>query len=103
MIAKWAPKASGISEVRLFGSAVRVVTPRDLDFVVVYDEQVVPPARANRLRSELKAAVATVTSLPCDVTLFTEQENTRDRFDLETSKQLWPMPPQRKSGAGFRD
>lgn len=28
----------------LFGSALRVAAPRDLDFVVVYDKQVVPPA-----------------------------------------------------------
>jgi|SRR6188472_2281204 len=88
LIAKWAPKASGLSEVHLFGSALRVATPRDLDFVVVYDKQVVPPAQASRLRSELKAAVATVTALPCDVTLFTEQENSRNRFD--PSEQLWP-------------
>lgn len=89
-IAKWAPKASGLSEVRLFGSALRVSTPRDLDFIVVYDPRVVPPSRASQLRAELKETIATVTSLPCDVTLFTERENSSNRLDNENAVPLWP-------------
>jgi predicted nucleotidyltransferase len=91
-IVKWAPRASGLREVRLFGSALRVDTPGDLDFIVVYETEIVPAIKASRLRTELKAAVALVTPLPCDVTLFSKDEDSRNRFDCDESVRLWPNP-----------
>ncbi|HSS31941.1 MAG TPA: hypothetical protein VLL27_01520 [Solirubrobacterales bacterium] len=68
-----------------------MASPRDLDFVIVYDKKVVLPARANGLRLKLKDAVGTVSSLPCDVTLFTQQENALNRFDVGNGRRLWPQ------------
>ncbi len=69
-----------MSEVHLFGSALREPDPVDLDLIVVYDKAAIAPRDAPRLRARLKAAVSEVSVLPCDVTLFTREEQEQTRF-----------------------
>ena len=74
----------------LFGSALRESDPRDVDLLVVYDPQAMPPARAAGLRQIVVRACAEAIVRPLDVVLLTGEEARDTRFaDREHAKLIF--------------
>jgi hypothetical protein len=89
-IKAWADAEQRLLEVHLFGSALQVSDPDDLDFIVVYDRLMVSVAEASRLRRGLKEAVHEVSDVPCDVTLLSKAEREQTQFVSEVrARPLW--------------
>lgn len=66
-------------ELFVFGSITRVISPHDIDLLVVYDRCYVSSQRALSIRKQL-VRLLKVTGLPVEVILLSREENARSRF-----------------------
>lgn len=86
----WAARTPAVSELHLFGSALRTDHPSDVDLLVVYDVDQIAPPKAQSLRLGLRDAVGEGHKL--DIMLLTEGESEQTAFAAEVgAEQLYPI------------
>lgn len=74
---------TGLSaDLYIFGSSLSQANPRDIDLLLVIDENVVHPKDAYLLAQPLSMTVEEATSRPVDMTILTRKEHSRSEFVL---------------------
>lgn len=84
------PTLDGVCSVHVFGSALNRPDPADLDLLVVYDPNRIPPRRATNLRRVIVSACATVPLRPVEIVLLTAAEAAATNFaDMEHAERVY--------------
>lgn len=83
-----AETVSGMQRVYVFGSALHRPDPQDVDLLVVYDPDVLPPARTGGLRDAMVQACIGATVHPVDLVLLTQEEAEQTEFAVREQARL---------------
>ena len=75
-------------QVYLFGSALHRPDPQDVDLLVVYDPEVLPPALAGGLRDAVVRACLGATVHPVDLVMLTDEEAEQTDFAAREDARL---------------
>jgi predicted nucleotidyltransferase len=89
-IERVAAVSPGLTEVWLFGSALKSSKPRDLDLLVVYDDMQISPLDAATLREPIGSAAAAATGLAPHIVVLSEREVAETGFaEAEGARRLF--------------
>jgi predicted nucleotidyltransferase len=72
------------SKAYVFGSFLRSNSPRDLDILIVYDQDICPPPQAYQKHQMFLSCLGEHLAIPIDVTLLTKEEVLSSRFIEDT-------------------
>jgi predicted nucleotidyltransferase len=83
--------SAGLDSVWLYGSALTVDDPRDLDLLAIYDRKLIDPIDAHGLAAEIEGSLAP-TPIPVTVLLLHRREHLSSRFaEMERAERVWPL------------
>lgn len=77
-----------MQQVYLFGSALHRHDPQDVDLLVIYDPDVLPPAQAASLRHAMVQACIGATMHPLDLVILTNEEAEQTNFAVREDARL---------------